>query len=131
MPVQLYSGGAAYSLRSLYRFLLPQPAQTGKRLLRPLHGVNDVLDIYENGAGMIEGTVTVQGAPGRQRVVALAQRGFAPKKHVYSDAVTGRFRLYPLANATGYTILSRDTKTRFNAVVADGVVPVPWEEEEA
>lgn len=132
-PLEYYSGGVAAQLVRIYTWRpVRAPAELAPIYIKANRGsLPEALDIVQHWAGMIEGTVKVQGAPARSRVVALEGKGLTPKLHTYSDPVTGRFRLYPLvAGPRKYLVMSQDSKVRFNAVVYDGVATVPWEDEE-
>lgn len=82
------------------------------------------------GSGMVAGNVTIQGVPAGSKVYALTKRDMRLRRATRSDPVTGKWRIHPLVAQHGYLIVTTDAKTRFNAVVADGVRPVTWEDEE-
>jgi hypothetical protein len=131
LPLQHYSGTVRGPILRLYSWRASVPSAPRWRYLRAMTSLPDAEDIQRHWAGMVEGTVSVQGAPARRRVVALESRGLAPKLHTYSDPQTGKFRLYPLvAGPRRYLIVSQDVNVRFNAPVYDGVRPVPWEDSE-
>lgn len=132
LPLEHYAGTALGPITRLYLWRPSVPPEIKWIYRRVYRGsLPDAQDIVEHWAGMIEGVVTVQGAPERARVVALDTKGLLPKLHTYSDPVTGKFRLYPLvAGPRRYLVMAQDAKTRFNAVIYDGVSPVPWEDEE-
>jgi hypothetical protein len=127
MPT-FYQAGKVGTIRRLFSYRGAPSLYFAHRVIRPMHYARDTYDMAVNGAGMVEGTVTVNGIPARQRVVALSGRGFTPKEAAYSDPATGKFRIYPLAKNHKYLVIAADLRTRFNAVVADGVEPVNWED---
>jgi hypothetical protein len=132
LPLEHYSGSALGPVLRLYSWRTSAPSEI-KWVYRRINrgSLPDAPGIVEHWAGMIEGTVTVQSMPARSRVVALDTKGLTPKLHTFSDPVTGHFRLYPLvAGPRRYLVMAQDAKTRFNAVVYDGVETVPWEDEE-
>ena len=130
LPQQFYQANVVYRISRLYSYAGPVLPVLPKSLLRTYRRAPFTVEGAINGMGMIEGTVTIQGAPAKSRVVALSGRGLRPYVDVYSDPVTGEFRIYPLPRNSRYVVLTRDARQRFDAVIHDGIEPVDWEEEQ-
>jgi hypothetical protein len=87
-------------------------------------------EIAIQGAGKIAGVITAQGAPAENSVMAMSSPGLRRVMGTRSDKTTGRWTIYPLPAQTAYLVTAVHRNGRFNAVVFDRVMPVPWDTEE-
>lgn len=127
----LYSGPVQFKASRVYIMRGTARVPPAFRYLRfKVYEAPYALEQIDKGSGMIAGNVTIQGVPAGSKVYAMTRRDLRIRRASRSDPVTGKWRIHPLVAGEGYLIVTTDAKTRFNAVVADGVRPVTWEDEE-
>jgi|PlaIllAssembly_1097288.scaffolds.fasta_scaffold00380_11 hypothetical protein len=132
MPVQnVYLAPLAIVTRRIYaKVIAPQYEQRWRHITNRCRQIPDAWEIAMNGAGMIAGTLTAQGVPSSEKILAMDSAGMRFRGVTRGDPETGAWRVYPLVMGRRHVLLGQDQKIRFNSEVADGVLPVPWEDQE-
>lgn len=126
---EIYHAPIQWAVRRIYQGIIhPRYQQAWKRRAVFIGAVPEAGLIAVYGAGMIEGILTEQGVPSGERVVAMRRDSMTISGMAQADPTTGRWRIYPLVAGRRYVVMGVDAQLRFNAIVADGVLPVPWEE---
>lgn len=77
----------------------------------------------EDGPGVIQGVVTVDGLPSSQRVIAL-NRETGKKASEAMSKGDGTYTLKGLKIGTTYVVVAIDSNMEYNGVIADNVTPV-------
>jgi hypothetical protein len=105
------------------------PDRTGSRLIASVRQSPFAEEISRHGAGMIRGTVTLGGVPGRAKVAALGACAPYTLWAGWSDRVTGRYTIYPLPLGRKYVVMGIDPGLRFDVEAHGQITPAPWEDE--
>lgn len=108
------------------RLFVPFEMELPDRTMLPASMVL-LADVEHGGAGVISGTVKIDGdptdTPVRRRVVLLREPDAVAVRETWSDAVTGAYAFTGVNLAYRYTVLAYDHTHSYRAVVADNVTP--------